>query len=341
MALPDTSLWSRGAEAQIPLDRSLQLFDAAYRAAGRSPRTIAWYRQRLGYFFDFLAAQQPGAPALADFTPQAFRLFILDRQARPRYSGHPYKQPADEPPSSSYQHGFFRAAQGFSSWLHREGLTPTNVMAGLTRPKLVERELQPLTEDEELRLLNAFSESKPLECRDKAILMLMLATGLRKGEVRSLRDDAVNLEEGFLTVVGKGRRQRSIPFGYKTGWLLQRYRLLHRPVPATPKGETFFLTRDGYPLTEATVDMLFARARKRTGIVRLHPHLLRHTYGTRSAELGIPTLTLQRFMGHSQATVTERYSHVAQSERLKRERSYDHLDQLDVRVRRTRLNRNM
>ncbi len=336
MTIPDTSLWSRGAEAQIPLARALQLFDAAYRAADKSPRTIAWYQQRLGYFFDFLAKETGSVPTIADFTPQAFRLFILERQARPRYADHPFKRPTDEPPSSAYQHGFFRAVQGFSSWLHAEQLLPANVMAGLRRPKLVERELQPLTEDEELRLLNAYSESKPLECRDKAILMLMLATGLRKGEVLSLRDDAVNLEEGFLTVVGKGRRQRSIPFGYKTGWLLQRYRLLHRPVPATPKGETFFLTREGYPLTEATVDMLFARARKRSGIARLHPHLLRHTYGTRSAELGIPTLTLQRFMGHSQPTVTERYSHVAQSERLKRERSYDHLDQLDVRVRRAR-----
>jgi integrase/recombinase XerC/integrase/recombinase XerD len=162
----------------------------------------------------------------------------------------------------------------------------------------------------------------------------MLSTGLRKAELVGLKDEAVNLDEGFVTVWGKGRRQRSIPFGYKTGWVLQRYRTLHRPQPATPSCDTFFLTVDGYPITKSAVDMLFERARKRTGIVRLHPHLLRHTYGTRSAEMGMATLTLQRFMGHSQPIMTERYSHLAQSERIKRERSYDHLDQLDVRVRR-------
>jgi hypothetical protein len=64
-----------------------------------------------------------------------------------------------------------------------------------------------------------------------------------------------------------------------------------------------------------TFEMLFERARLRTGIARLHSHLLRHTYGTRSSELGIPTLTLQRFMGYSQPKVTERYSHVATNER--------------------------
>ncbi len=127
-----------------------------------------------------------------------------------------------------------------------------------------------------------------------------------------------------------------MPFGFKTGWVLQRYRLLHRPPPATPAVEAFFLNRDGYPLTDASLEMVFRRARVRSGIMRLHAHLLRHTYGTRSSELGIPTLTLQRFMGHSQPTVTERYSHVAASERLKRERGYDHLDGMELRVRRPR-----
>jgi integrase/recombinase XerC/integrase/recombinase XerD len=339
MATGISSLWHRQAEVQLSLRRALELFEAAYRAAGYRPRTIAWYQQRLGYFFVYLDRTLGREPTLSDFTKQQFRLFILEKQAVPRYDGHPYKQPSGTA-SSAYLHGFFRAVRGFSSWLAREGLLPSNVMADLQLPKIVERELEPLTPDEELRLLSAYSESNPGECRTKAILMLMLSTGIRKGELITLKDDAVNLGEGFVTVWGKGRRQRSVPFGYKTGWVLQRYRSLHRPEPVSPSTDEFFLTVEGYALTERTVDMLFARVRRKTGIARLHPHLLRHTYGTRSAELGIPTLTLQRFMGHSQPTVTERYSHIAQSERIKRERSYDHLDQLDVRVRRAAPRRN-
>ena len=156
-------------------------------------------------------------------------------------------------------------------------------------------------------MLNAYSEVKAGECRDKAIFMLMLSTGTRRAEVLSLKESAVNLQEGFITVMGKGRKQRSIPFGHKTGWVMQRYAVLHRQ-PATPAVETFFVSKYGYPMTAASLEMVFRRARGRSGICRLHAHLLRHTYGTRSSALGIPTLTLQRFMGHSQPNVTERYS---------------------------------
>ena len=178
-------------------------------------------------------------------------------------------------------------------------------MVNLGLPKLEEREPQPLIPEEEIRLIESYSERKPVERRNKAIMMLMLSTGLRRAELVRLKDANVNLDEGFITVWGKGRRQRSIPFGYKTGWLLQRYRLLVRPDLALPRVDSFFLTVDGYSITERAIDMIFARARKRTGIARLHPHLLRHTYGTRSSELATPTLTVQRITGHSQPTVTE------------------------------------
>jgi integrase/recombinase XerC/integrase/recombinase XerD len=329
-----TSLWERQPQAQISLWKALDFFEAAYRARNLSPHTIAWYRGRLRPFITNLEGRLDREPVLADLDIGGFRLFILEKQSEGKYRDHRFKNPSSEPPSAGHVHGFYRAVRGFSSWLFDEGLMPVNVMATLKLPKLDEKELQPLTEVEELKLLNAYSELKPGECRDKALFMLMLSTGLRRAEVLRLRAAEVNIDEGFITVWGKGKKQRSIPFGHKVGWVLQRYSLLHRSAVAAPNVEEFFLTRDGLPMTVACFEMIFKRARRRTGITRLHPHLLRHTYGTRSSELGIPTLTLQRFMGHSQPKVTERYSHVATSERLKRERSYDHLDGLELRVRR-------
>jgi len=331
-----TNLWERLPQARITLAKALDLFESAYRARNLSPRTVAFYRQRLAPFFRYLEEQLGAEPTLADFTLPAFRLFVLEKQNSRKYEDHHYRRPTNENPSSAYMHGFFRGVRGFSSWLYNEGLFPVNVMAPLKMPKLEERELQPLTPDEELALLNAYSELKAGECRDKAIFMLMLSTGIRRAELLGLKEKDVNLEEGFITVWGKGRKQRSVPFGYKTGWVLQRYRLLHAPERATPHVDAFFLNRYGYAMTAAGLQMTFRRAREKSGVVRLHPHLLRHTYGTRSAELGIPTLTLQRFMGHSQPTVTERYVHIATNERLKRERSYDHLDGMELRVRRPR-----
>jgi site-specific recombinase XerD len=296
MTRQSLTLWLRRAEARIGLAKALDLFDAAYRATDHSPRTVHWYRQRLEPFIAHLENSLGREPLLADLTIANFRLFILEKQAATRYAGHPWKAQSKTPPSSAYLHGFFRAVRGFSSWLFKERLIPVNVMAELEMPRLVERELQPLTPEEELRLLEAYSETRPRECRNKAIFLLMLSTGLRKGEIISLRDEAVNLEEGFLTVTGKGKRQRSVPFGYKTAWVLQRYRYTYRPTPAGRDCNTFFLTRDGLPLTDRAVDAIFQRAAVRTGIKRLHPHLLRHTYGTRSTEMNMPTLTLQRFI---------------------------------------------
>jgi site-specific recombinase XerD len=329
-----TTLWERQPQARISLWKALDFFGAAYRARNLSPHTIAWYKQRLTPFVSNLEGRLEREPTLADLDIAGFRFFILEKQAEGKYRDHRFKRPSEEPPSAGHIHGFYRAVRGFSSWLFDEGLVPVNIMASLKLPKLEEKELQPLTTAEELKLLNAYSELKPGECRDKALFMLMLSTGLRRAEILRLKAAAVNIDEGFITVWGKGKKQRSIPFGHKVGWVLQRYTLLHRPEPATPNVGEFFLNRDGYPMTVASFEMTFKRAAKKTDIPRLHPHLLRHTYGTRSSELGIPTLTLQRFMGHSQPSVTERYSHVATNERLKRERSYDHLDGLDLRVRR-------
>lgn len=329
-----TTLWERQPQARISLWKALDFFEAAYRARNLSPHTITWYKQRLTPFVSNLESRLDREPTLADLDISGFRLFILEKQSEGKYRDHRFKRPSGQPPSSSHIHGFYRAVRGFSSWLFEEEMIPVNVMKTLRLPKLEEKELQPLTGEEELRLLNAYSELKPGQCRDKALFMLMLATGLRRAEVLRLKTADVNIDEGFITVWGKGRKQRSIPFGHKVGWVLQRYGLLHRPQMVGPKVEEFFLNRDGSAMTIASFEMLFKRARKRTGIPRLHPHLLRHTYGTRSSELGIPTITLQRFMGHSQSRVTERYSHVATNERLKRERSYDHIDGLDLRVRR-------
>jgi site-specific recombinase XerD len=163
------------------------------------------------------------------------------------------------------------------------------------------------------------------------MFLLMLDTGLRRGEVISLKRQDVNLEQGHLLVMGKGRKERVLPFGFTCERVLRRYHAC-RVEPATAAIDEFFLSEDGYPLTANAVELIFVRARKRTGIERLHPHLLRHTYGIRAQEQGMPTLTLQHFMGHTSPKITERYAHAAQSERLKRARGFSPVDQLRLRV---------
>jgi integrase len=191
-----------------------------------------------------------------------------------------------------------------------------------------------LSEAEERALLGAYDDNNPTECRLKAIFLLMLDTGMRCAELTGLTLENLDLDGGFLLVMGKWRKERSIPFGFTTERLLRKYVTFFWAQPALPSVDALFLSPDGYPLTYTAVKMIFTRAAKRSGIERLHPHLLRHTFGIRAQENGMPTITLQHYMGHSSSKVTERYAHAAQSERLKRARGYPPIDQLGLRVKR-------
>jgi site-specific recombinase XerD len=122
---------------------------------------------------------------------------------------------------------------------------PVNVMATLKMPKLEEKELRPRTPDEERRLFNANSELKPGECRDKAIFMLMLSTGLRRAELLQLKDAEVNITEGFVTVWGEGRKQRPAPLVHKRAGSCSASGVLHRPERAGPWGDVFFVNQVG------------------------------------------------------------------------------------------------
>ncbi len=322
-------------QLSLPLERIFRLYATYHRSAGHSEATVAWYEQRVGHFIDWFQECFGREATLADLTETNFQLFIIDRDGRPKWERHPNHQPDPKGISSAYRHGFFRAFRALGSWLHRKAkLLPEDPFAELDLPRLKEKPLEPLTEAEERRLLDAFQETNARGCRSKALIMLMLDCGLRRGEVVSLTVHDVHLAEGYLLVHGKGGKVRTVPFGYKTGWVVARYLELFRPTPLTPYIDAVFLDEQGSPMTANALKMVFERAKGKAGIPRLHPHLLRHTFGIRSQELGIPSLTLQQYMGHSDIRVTERYAHAAESERLKKERRFSHLDRMDVTIHR-------
>jgi site-specific recombinase XerD len=277
-------------------------------------------------------------PTLGDFTADSVRFFLAAEQDRPKFEGHTVT-PArpEERIGGATLHQFVRSLKTFGAWLLREGYVATHPLAVVRLPKVEEKELVPLSEDEEQRLLAAYNDNDPSDCRAKAILMLLLDTGIRRAELASLRLMDVDLQDGIITVWGKGRKQRSVPFGFATEKVLRKYLEFFRPRPDNPRIDNLFLTPDGRPMTGHAIELLFRRIKRRTGIKRLHAHLLRHTYGIRSQELEtpVPTHVLQAYLGHTSSQITERYTHAAQSDRLKRARWFSHVDQLGVQVRRS------
>jgi site-specific recombinase XerD len=327
----------RGEEPSLPLEGYIKLYNAHLKTEGKTDKTIKIYNYALSLFSNYFTGEEGRPPTLNDFTADNVRYCLAEAADRPKWSGQPWAAThAGERVAGATLHQYTRSLKSFGAWLAREGHTEGHPLFTVRLPKLDQRELVPLSPDEEERLLAAYDERRLFDCRTKAILMVLLDTGIRAGELVRLRLDDLNLEEGFMTVLGK-RRERSIPFGHGCERILRMYLTFHRPEPATPEIDRVFLTVDGYPLTEAGLRMIFERVKHRTGIARLHPHLLRHTYALRSQELHVPVpvLALQQYLGHSSPMVTERYVHAASSERLKRARQFSHLDALNVRVRRS------
>jgi site-specific recombinase XerD len=212
---------------------------------------------------------------------------------RPKWEGHPtLARETEFRVSGAMLHQYARSLKTFGGWLQREGYAPANPLGALRMPKVDQRELVPLSEEDERILVGAYDDNTVTGCRIKALFLLMLDTGLRLSEVVDLKDEAVDLEQGYLVVLGKGGKERAVPFGFTTQKVLRKYVTIFRPEPSTPAVDRFFRSPNGDPLTDQAIKMVFARARERTGIRRLHPHLLRHTYGIRAQEHDMPSMRI-------------------------------------------------
>jgi site-specific recombinase XerD len=181
--------------------------------------------------------------------------------SRPKWESHPgLAGVTTEPLAGSTIHQYTRGLKTFGAWLERERYATIHPLYSIRLPKIDEKQLRPLTEDEEKRLLGSYDDNNPTECRLKAIFLRMLDTGARLSELTGLQLADVDLDNGFLLVFGKGRKERSIPFGCTTERLLRKYVTMFRPEPALPSIGELFLSPDGHPLTATAMKMIFTRA---------------------------------------------------------------------------------
>ena len=162
-------------------------------------------------------------------------------------------------------------------------------------------------------LLNLPDEKDLLGCRDKAILELMYATGLRITEVISLKLDSVYLEETFIRVLGKGNKERVVPFGTKAKQHLVIYLENSRPrLVKNSDTPLIFLNRYGGKLSRQGLWKVIKNYGKRIGIsTQLTPHILRHSFATHLLEKGADLRSIQMMLGHSSISTTEIYTFLA------------------------------
>ncbi|HEV8054186.1 MAG TPA: tyrosine-type recombinase/integrase, partial [Candidatus Limnocylindrales bacterium] len=170
----------------------------ALEVAGRSPRTIQWYRAFLREYLDFVRQEELRRPVLSDLSPVSVRRWLLAAQAQ---------RSSELSPSSLA--GRARTLRAFGGWVFREVGLPANPVAGLISPKVPDVLVPSLRESEMRGLLSAASTSRQ-SLRDQALVSLLLDTGIRLSELTALRVRDVDLVEGRCLVRGKGSRERLV-----------------------------------------------------------------------------------------------------------------------------------
>ncbi|MDM8000825.1 MAG: tyrosine-type recombinase/integrase [Dehalococcoidia bacterium] len=282
------------------LSDGLRIYRVLARAENRSPRTVDWITSSVRYFMEFLG----GDPDLDTISANDLRNFVLALQQTRSYRQHPFRRPLDTLLSQATIQNYARGVRAVFGHLHRDGYIPTNPMERVRMPRVDEKTIRSLSDKQVEHLLSQADQKTDLGFRDYTIMLTFVDTGIRVGELVKLAESDVDLESGFLKVIGKTRRERLVPFGKRLTKALLKYQNRHRPDPLG--NDHFFLTLEGRPLNENRVERIVRGYGVKAGI-RVWPHLLRHTFALLYIRNGGDPVTLQKILGHRTLAMTIRY----------------------------------
>lgn len=262
---------------------------------GVSPHTLSAYRRDVTRFARFLG--QEGVISWGAVTTTIARRYVASLDGRLARSAIARN---------------LSALRTFFRFLYREGRVSHNPFGLVTAPRRRPRLPKVLTPDEVAAVLSAPDTSTPAGLRDRALLELLYATGLRVGELVSLRlTDLTTADE--IRVLGKGRRERIVLVGEAAQEALIRYLDEGRPALVRGRdGGALFVNSRGGPLTDRGVRVLLDRCIRRTALGRrVSPHVLRHTFATHLLDGGADLRSVQELLGHVNLSTTQIYTHVS------------------------------
>ena len=290
-----------GASLSPTLPLIARFVDALWIEDGLSPLTLAAYRRDLELLARWLDRQ--GGPALDAVREPDLLGYMAERHAGSRAS------------SANRRLTVFKR---FYRWALRERLLLADPTLRLTGARQALRVPGSLSEAQVEALLAAPEVTTPLGLRDRAMIELMYASGLRVSELVGLAAVRVGLTEGVVRVMGKGARERLVPFGDAAREWMERYlREAREPILHGQRSEALFVTARGGAMTRQMFWILVHRHAQVAGISqKLSPHTLRHAFATHLLNHGADLRAVQMLLGHADISTTTIYTHIAR-ERLR------------------------
>lgn len=305
----------------ITIEKAIEEFLIDQELKGNTHNTICTYKTILGFFSSYLG----GSTLLNDITLmdiKKYQLFLSDKNRNFNIETT-LKQKLTKTTVQTY----IRHIRAFMNWLYEEGYITDSIGKKIKLPKSPKKTIEILSEEEIQTLYKSINDRTEFGLRNKCVISLMLDSGLRRNEAITLDISSIHFTQNVIKVFGKGEKERIVPMGQYTKKLLFKYLNGYRPMPEYPT-DRVFLSQDKTPITEDVIKMLFYRLKRKTGIQRLKPHLLRHTFATRYLMNGGDAFSLQMILGHTSLEMTRKYSHIASSYTVKNFKNLSTLDRL-------------
>jgi integrase/recombinase XerD len=278
-----------------------RFLDAIWMERGLSQNTLGAYRADLMTLGRGLSEKKKSID-------KADKADLLDFMAKRVAAGA-------KPRSTARQLSSFRR---FFRYIMREGLRDTDPTADIEMPRIGRSLPKTLSEDEVEALLSAPNTDEPLGHRDRAMLEVLYATGLRVSELINLKQSQINFNQGVLRIVGKGDRERLIPLTDESQrWIRDFIDGARMEILLERQTDYLFPTRRGDRMTRQAFWHIIKRYAEKAGIrKKMSPHSLRHAFATHLLNRGADLRVVQLLLGHSDLSTTQIYTHVAR-ERLK------------------------
>jgi len=286
---------------KLTLNQAIAGYLLNLEARHLSPHTISDYTNTLRKFVAHF-----GNPQIAGITAAHITEFLAAQEV-----------------SNKTLSNYHSTLSAFWTWLQRQGLASENIVRMLDRPKPEKRHIVPLEEHEIKALLRVLSKSKayarpgkrtcahslPNSERNLALILFFLDNGARVSEVSNIRVGQLDEKNQRVYVIGKGAKERFLPYSARTGQVIWRY-LTQRP--DLHPDDYLFVTQQGRQMSSRLIHQTLEDLGARAGVEKVHPHRLRHTFAVSYLRAGGDIFTLQMILGHENLDMVRHYSKLAQ-----------------------------
>jgi len=289
----------------------LDAFVLRCKAKSLSRGSVSWYKDKLRPFLAFLEGLQ--ITNAKDISPTNIRTYIEHLRVKGQCSGTIYRA--------------YTGLGTFFGFLLKEDFIKSNPITLVEKPKNVKRLIQAFSMEQIRGLLAQFDRNNFPHLRTRTLAILLLDTGLRISEALGIKKDDVDLQNNTMRVLGKGGKERDVPFGTTAKQAVMQYLMRIGDIPGQ---ELLFLNRFGGGVNRRTIQRQIQLYAEKAGIkgVRPSPHTLRHTFATQYILNGGDAFSLQKILGHSTLDMVRVYVDMANSNVAIQHRKFSPMDRL-------------